>query len=270
MQRIGIIGVGTLAEAVVVGLRARHVGRVSFLLSPRSKANAAALAARFPDDVAIAPDNAAVAAGADLVILAVRPSQLAEALRGVTFRAEQVVVSFLAGVALGRVAEAVAPAVRICRVNPLPSIRLERGPNVMFPADPLVEDLFRGLGDLIVADREADLSAIGIASGLISTHYEFQNAIVAWLKSRGLGDEFATLYVRSMFDGLAAVALETVASGEPLDPEHHETKGGLNERGRAYFQEIGWFDATTRALDVIEAHAATLAGAKKSEDSSKA
>lgn len=262
MQRIGIIGVGTLAEAVVAGLHARHGGGLGFLLSPRSAASAARLAASFPDAVTIAADNAAVAAGADVVILAVRPPQLAEALAGVSFRADQVVVSFLAGVALDRVTAAVAPATRVCRVNPLPTIRLARGPNVMFPADETVEALFRGLGVLIVAEREADLAAIGIASAMMSTHYEFQNLIVAWLERRGLTDAIATRYVRSMFDGLAAIGLEGVVKGEALDPAHHETKGGLNERGRDHLRAIGWFDQASATLDLIEAHAATLAGGK--------
>ncbi|TBW35481.1 hypothetical protein EYW49_15755 [Siculibacillus lacustris] len=262
MVRLGIIGVGTLAEAVVEGLLAIHGDRLAVVLSPRSEATSAALAARH-GNVTRASSNRAVAADSDVVLLAVRPPQLAAALDGVVFRSDQIVVSFLAGVPLAHIVAAVAPATRVCRVNPLPPIRLRRGPNMMYPSDPVVEDLFRGLGDLLVGERESDIVAIANASALMSTHYQYQNTIVAWLESRGLSSDTATLYVRSMFDGLAAIGLEAHATGEKLDPAHHETKGGLNERGRRHLNGAGWFEEVTRTLDLIEAH--VLVGAKPAE-----
>jgi len=129
---------------------------------------------------------------------------------------------------------------------------------VIFPADPLVESLFKGLGDVIVAPKESDLANIGIASAMMSSHYALQNRIIDWLVSREMAPDAAQAYVRSMFDGLAAIGLDALASGESVDPAHHETPGGLNWRGRGYLTEIGWFDEVERALDVIEAHSRQL------------
>ncbi|ODN68371.1 hypothetical protein [Methylobrevis pamukkalensis] len=126
----------------------------------------------------------------------------------------------------------------------------------------MVEDLFGGLGDLIVVDTESDLHAIGIASAMMSTHYELQNRMIAWLEARGMAPEAAAAYVRSMFEGLAAVAIETGRAGEAVVPAHHETKGGLNEYGRLHLTGIGWFDEIARALDGIAAHAEKLTAPK--------
>lgn len=261
MLRLGFVGTGTLVSAVIDGLQATHGDRCTFLLSPRSQATSQALAARYAN-VVRAESSAAVVEGSDVVFLGMRPNQLSEATAGLPFRSDQTVVSFLAGVPHAQIVEKVRPAGHVVRVNPLPPIRLRKGPVVIYPANPIVEDLFGGLGDLIVAGKESDLVAIANGSAMMSSHYALQNSIIDWLVSRDMAPDTATHYVRSMFSGLAAVGLDAFARGEAVDPAHHETKGGLNERGRGYLTQIGWFDEVGRALDVIESHVLVAAPAR--------
>ena len=256
MLRLGFVGTGVLAEAVIDGLQAEGDGRYAFYLSPRSEERSRRLADVYAN-VTREDSNAAVVAASDIVVLGVLPQQIA-GLRGLPFRTDQIVVSLLAGTALDLLRSIVRPATRLVRVIPLPSIRLRKGPIVMSPRDAAVEALFRGLGDLIVLDRESDLTATGVASGLMSSYFQLQNVAVDWLRSRGLPDVQASQYVRSLFAGLAEVALAQERAGEPLDPGHHETRGGLNERSRAHLLETGWFDRWSEALDIIEAHGRTL------------
>ncbi|MCK0198935.1 NAD(P)-binding domain-containing protein [Ancylobacter sp. 6x-1] len=260
MLRLGFVGTGTLAAAVIDGLQHTHGERTDILVSPRSEAVSRGLAERHAN-VTRASSNEEVVENADVVFLGVLPSQL-EVVAGLPFRADQVVVTFLAGVAHARVVEAVAPASRVARVIPLPPIRLRQGPIAIYPADPVVEELFGGLGTLVVAQREADLGNMGIASAMMSTHYAMQNRMIGWLGSRGMSPAMAEAYVRAMFAGLAAIGLDALAHGESVDPAHHETPGGLNWRGRGYLTEQGWFDAVDGALDAIEAHAHDLSKKK--------
>ena len=252
MQRLGFIGTGTLTEAVITGLQTSPGVRYSIAVSPRSEAISRALAARY-ENVCRLGSNQAVLDVSDIVVLAMRPQQI-DALDGLYFRREQIVVSFVAGTELAVIAGRVAPASRICRAVPLPPVRFRKGPIAMFPADPLVDALLAPLGDLIVPDREADLAAIAHASALMSSFYAMQNAMADWLRSRGLASDAAALYVGSMFSGLSELALASARSGEPLRPEHHETEGGLNECGRRFLVQAGWFDAIGNALDVVAAH----------------
>jgi Pyrroline-5-carboxylate reductase len=256
MLRFGFVGTGVLAEAVIDGLQAEGAERYAFHLSPRSEERSRRLAAAYAN-ITREESNEAVVAASDIVVLGVLPQQIA-GLQGLPFRTDQIVVSLLAGTALDLLRPIVRPSTRLVRVIPLPSIRLRKGPIVMSPGDAAVEALFRGLGDLIVLDRESDLAATGVASGLMSSYFQLQNVAVDWLRSRGLPDAQASIYMRSLFAGLAEVALATDRAGEPLDPGHHETRGGLNERGRAHLMETGWFDRWSEALDIIEAHGRTL------------
>ncbi|MQT14761.1 NAD(P)-binding domain-containing protein [Segnochrobactrum spirostomi] len=262
MPRLGFIGTGALTAAVVHGLEAAHGGATAdpleIRLTRRSEERSRALAGAY-SNVTVLDRAADVVAESDIVFLAIRPTQLDDALAGLPFRPDQIVVSFLAGVPLAVVREKVAPVARVVRINPLPPIRFRKGPIMMVPAEPVVEALFRDLGDLIVSDREADLVAIANGSAVMSSHFRLQNTVIAWLERRGMASEPATLYVRSLFAGLAEVGLASIRDGEPLDPTHHETKGGLNERARTHLESVGWFDEAVRALDLAEAHKLTRA-----------
>jgi pyrroline-5-carboxylate reductase len=95
MVSLGFIGTGAITDAVVQGLHAAGNTKHDIHLSPRSEARSRAFAARY-ERVLREDSNATVVAKSDIVFLAVRPRQMPE-LGGLRFRAEQTVVSFLAG-----------------------------------------------------------------------------------------------------------------------------------------------------------------------------
>ena len=146
MFRLGFVGTGTIVAAIIDGLEEMRGERCRILVSPRSEGVSRALAARY-SNVERAASNAAVVEGSDVVFLGMRPSQLAEVVAGLPFRADQTVVSLLGGVSRAGVAQKVAPATRIVRCIPLPTIRLHKGPIALQPPDPLVEELLGGLGE---------------------------------------------------------------------------------------------------------------------------
>lgn len=252
MAVIGFVGTGALAEAVLRGLQKTEAKAHRFLLSPRSESRARALAQAF-DNTTRAESNEAVVAQSDIVCLGVLPKQVGD-LAGLPFREGQIVVSFLAGVPLALLRQHVAPATRIVRMIPMPCIEFGTGPILMTPSDPTVEALFGLVGELVVPPLESDLDTISLTSGFMSTHFQLQNTLVAWLQSREIAPPVATRYVRSLFAGLGALALEMDRKHDPLPPEEYETPGGLNAFVRTYFNEAAWFDDIARALDGAEGH----------------
>src|SRR6185437_1909461 len=92
LPRLGFVGVGTIAEALITGMCAGGEQRATFLLSPRNTAIANRLAGRYPF-VKVAADNQAVVDGSDSVFLAVRPQVAADVLGILKFRREQKIVS---------------------------------------------------------------------------------------------------------------------------------------------------------------------------------
>ena len=237
MASLGFIGTGAITDAVVQGLHAVGNTKHEIHLSPRSEARSRALAARY-ERVIREDSNEAVVAKSDIVFLAVRPQQMPE-LVGLRFRAEQTVVSFLAGTPIDQLRPFVAPAARLVRVVPLPCIGLGHGPILMMPSDPTVEALFGKLGDLIVLTDEANFASVSAITGLMSSHFELQNVALDWLKTQKVPDAQAALYVRSFFAGLGAIGLAAGRAGQSIDVADYETRGGLNEACRTSAQGRG-------------------------------
>jgi pyrroline-5-carboxylate reductase len=261
MARLGFIGAGTITDAVVQGLHAAGNTKHDIHLSPRSEARSRALAARY-ERVIREDSNEAVVAKSDIVFLAVRPQQMPE-LVGLRFRAEQTVVSFLAGTPIDQLRPFVAPAARLVRVVPLPCIGLGQGPILMMPSDPTVEALFGKLGDLIVLTDEANFASVSAITGLMSSHFELQNVALDWLKTQEVPDGQAALYVRSFFAGLGTIGLAAGRAGQSIDVAGYETRGGLNEACRIQLSRAGWFGQVNEALRAIRARGDALSEAAK-------
>jgi pyrroline-5-carboxylate reductase len=261
MARLGFIGVGAITDAVVQGLHSTGDAAHEIYLSPRSEDRSRALAARY-EHVIREDSNAAVVSNSDIVFLAVRPQQMPE-LAGLRFRAEQTVVSFLAGTSIDQLRPFAAPVARLVRVVPLPCISLRQGPILMTPPDPIIETLFNSLGDLVVLAEEVNLASAAAITGLMSSHFELQNVAVDWLRSQNVPDAQASLCVRSFFAGLGAIGLVAGRAGQSIDVTDYETRGGLNEACRGQLGGAGWFGQINEALEAIQARGRALSEATK-------
>lgn len=247
---IGFLGVGTLSTAVIRALCSREGDSSRIVLSPRSAARSEELAVTYPQCARLG-SNQEVVDASDVVVLAMRPQQMDEALTGLSFKRDQVIASFIAGSPPSHIRELVSPARKVAQLIPLPAIELHRGPLLVCPDIPEVLSIFDGLGDLIVIEDESMIRAFSVGSAFMSTYYEQQNTLIDWMVSRGIDRETAALYVRSELDGLAAVGRE--ATPDKLDdlPAEHQTRGGLNERVRDHMIAAGAFTALREALDDV-------------------
>jgi hypothetical protein len=91
-------GVGAIAEAIVTGLCSGD-DAPDLILSPRSAETASRLAERYAT-VEVAADNQAVLDATPVVLLSVRPQVARDVLGALRFRADQVVVSLIAGISI--------------------------------------------------------------------------------------------------------------------------------------------------------------------------
>jgi len=250
-RNVGFIGTGELTSAVVRALRARSDDS-TIRLSPRSDSLSTALANEYAN-VVRESSNADVVRNSQVVVLAVRPQQLTEALAGVEFNTAHVVISFVATVPAAHIAKLVAPATRVCRVTPLAMVASRRGPIVMAPALPEAEALFAGLGELVAAESEDQMMAFGSAAALLSSFFQLQQAIASWLIAGSVSPENASLYVRSMFAAASAIGLEEPSQTLSDLSSAHETPGGLNDHARKRLRANGWFDEVDCTLCELRA-----------------
>lgn len=251
---IGFIGTGTIATAMVTGLSSAGGMRPDIRLSPRSAAIAAGLADRF-GNVSVCASNQEVVDSSQTVVLSVRP-QVAEAvLSRLHFSSGQNVISVIAGYPVRRIAGLVAPADRIWRAIPLPSVAKRQGPIAMHPPGGAGAELFDRLGKVFGIEAEDHLNAFSTATATMAAYFGFAGGVASWMARKGVPEQQAQDYTARMFAGLADTGAE--ASGQSFEDlaAAHATRGGLNEQVMRDLTAEGVFHALTEALDRVHQRA---------------
>ncbi|MDN6325483.1 MAG: NAD(P)-binding domain-containing protein [Corynebacterium sp.] len=243
---VGFVGVGSIAVSMVEGLlRSSGAGDDStpVVLSPRGSANVARLRERFPQ-ASVAASNAEVVDQSDVVVVAVRPDQLDEALAEAPFRDGQTVVSVLAGVSIEAVRRAVGrDDIPVARAIPLPPVA-EHGIEVPVTPDiPAAVELFDRIGGALVVPDESQMAVLSATTGACTGLLQYISSLVDWTVGRGLPQDVAEPFIRGMAASLAPSLVDT-ATPMPEVIRSHETPGGLNEQLRTTFFD----DATTGRL----------------------
>ncbi len=180
-----MLGVGTIATAIVTGLCAGVAEPPPVVLSPRSAERAAGLAASLPS-VRVATDNQAVVDASDVVVVCLLPADAPGVLAGLRFRAGHGVVSAVAGLPVARLAELVAPTRDVARSIPLPAVATRESKTPVHPATPAVTGLFDRLGGSLVVDDETAYEAVAAASATVAAHFRYLGTIADWLAGRGI------------------------------------------------------------------------------------
>jgi pyrroline-5-carboxylate reductase len=170
--RIGFVGSGVMAEVMIEGLLTRQLvapGEI-WAAGPRPE-RAEQLAARY--GIQATTDNLEAVAGADLVVLSVKPQTLSKVLcqiRG-AIRQEQLVLSIIAGARMGSIGAALGhPAIVRCMPN-LPC-QIHRGmtiwtatPEVSAAARASVRRILQTMGREIYVPDELDVDRATAVNG---------------------------------------------------------------------------------------------------------
>ncbi len=259
LPRIGVIGTGAIAEALLIGMIEHSHCSGPIRVSLRNEQRSARLAERF-GNVIIDRSNQSIVDQADLIIFAVLPDQTVTVLNDLTFRNDQTLVNLVTGFSVAELRQLVSPLCRVHRLIPLPPVEFGLGPLPLFPPSEDIASLFSGCGKVIQIEDESAFVAFAAASGLMATHHRLTATVTKWVTSRGVSTENAAAYTSHMFHALTH--LESRASADDLQELAREcvTKGGLNELALDQFEELEWFDQVVEGLDRIEERLKKIVG----------
>jgi pyrroline-5-carboxylate reductase len=243
-MRVGFIGTGEIAAAMVRGLKSRgHI----ILVSPRNAAMAATLAAEIPE-VKVAP-NEEVVEGSDVVFLCLLARVAEEVVPRLPFRAGQTVISVMVDAPLTRLHRLCAPATDIAITIPLPPIAEGGCPLPVYPASPALDMLFGARNLVLPQPSEAALNAHLGVSALCSPILDQMLTAADWLAGFTGNRDAAQAYVALMIRGYLS---EHPAPDDLPDALHKlSTEGGLNATLRAAMSPAK--DGLTRGLNGFRA-----------------
>lgn len=249
----GVLGVGSIARAIVLGLCDGVADPPRIVLSPRGAAISTELAARFPH-VSVATDNQRVLDESDVVVVCLRHT-VAGLLRDLTWRADHVVVSAVAGLGMPRLLELVAPATRACRSVPMPPVAARAGLTAVHPPLAEARALFDGLGGTLEVDDVVAYEALSATSATLAGFFEYLSTQTDWLEGRGIAAAEARRYVAATYAGVLG-SLPGEGGFAELAAEY-ATPGGVNEQVARQLRDAGAFETLGRALDTALGRLAT-------------
>lgn len=259
-ETFGVIGVGTMAAAIVRGLcRAKLSPAPKFLLGPRNREKSEALAREFPDQCRVVASNQEAVDGSDCVLLAVLPKLAEEVIGALSFREGQQILCVIGTLKFDLLKSLVAPAsASDCALaTPLPAVALQQGATLLFPALPFSKAIFDILGSSVVVEDEAQYRRMQVMTALMGDFYKRQLTAQDWLAAGGVPKDQAGAWVGAIFKTIAADS--AVAGAETFS--HHvatQTPGGVNEMVWKGLEADGAYDAYGHALNM--AHHRYLTG----------
>ena len=255
MPVIGFLGVGHIASDLVEGLVRAGMPPAGLLLSPRGRDMVATLHERHA--IPVAADNAALVATSDIVVLAVRPAAVPDALRGLPWHTRQVLLSVAAGASRAALLKIAAPAA-VVRAMPISAARLGASPTTLHPDEPRARALLARLGPVLPIADESVFDRATISAALYGWVHALIGDSADWLAAAGLEASQA----RALAAGTFAAASEMVSASEaPIEGivDGLMTPGGITEAGCNSLQRYGVSEAWKVAFDTALARLEALA-----------
>lgn len=196
MSRVGFLGTGHIAAPMARALaRKGHTVTVS----ERNAETAAALVAAGLG-ITSAPNQAVIDAS-DVVFVCLRPAVWAEALHGLSWRADQQIVSVMAGVSLVEIAALCAPVTDLSVTIPIGFVEFGGCPLPVAGNPSALMDLFGDDNPILPQTSEAALTDHFAASTLLSGVLAFMETGAGWLAAQTGDAKQAEIYVSNLVAG---------------------------------------------------------------------
>ncbi len=205
LQNIGFIGAGNLAEAVIKGLAA-GAERPCIMAADLSKERLGILAAGYG---VISGEIEQVVAGSEVVILAVKPKDVAAVLKTLAAFPLQgkLVISVAAGIPLAMLEKGL-PGVAVVRVMPntscavlLSMTGMVQGSLAGDKEKQLAEEIFSRVGDVLWVAEDKINAVTAISGSGPAYYYLFSECLAAAGRELGLTEEEAEILVQTTMAG---------------------------------------------------------------------
>jgi pyrroline-5-carboxylate reductase len=264
--RIGLIGAGRMATALARGFVDANVVRAAAIsASDPSDAARESFACEVPG-ATILNDNQAVAARANVVLLAVKPQQMTGALAEIrdVLSTDALVVSIAAGVTLERLATGLPNDQRIVRVMPNTPCLIGRGASCFSlgrqatAADGnLVAELLSSVGSAFEVPEKLLDAVTGLSGSGPAFVYSMIESLTEGGVAAGLPRQLAAELAARTVAGAAEMVLETGETPAVLR-DRVTSPGGTTQAGLAVLKERGFSDAVVEAVAAAARRSAEL------------
>lgn len=244
-KRIGFIGSGNMAQAMIKGMLESHLTVPDHLfVSNRTPGKLMKISENFK--INICPTNEELVEKCDIVILAVKPQDLIAAVEPIAqiFLEKQVVISLASGITM-QTLEKHLPQCRVVRLMPNTPSVIGRGTLGFFMnesdegLETLIEDLFSPLGSVMKLQDEDQFEAFMIAcSSGTGFVFELMTYWKEWIEEHGFDSETAKAITIETFLGAAELAFKSPDVGLEELQARVASKKGVTSAGLESMREL--------------------------------
>jgi len=212
---IGFIGAGNMAEALIKGVIKANLYKPKNILVNDIRSDRLELLTR-QHRVQASVNSAALAAQVDVLVLSVKPQNMAEALQAIEGHVKHstLVISIAAGIKIAKIA-AVLGDIPIVRVMPNTPALISEGASALFAnsrARPMMHkaiSLFSAVGKTVIVDNEDLIDAVTAISGSGPAYFfTLMEEMIKTAHDMGLPAEIAKILVLQTAKGAAILAIE--------------------------------------------------------------
>jgi len=246
-MKIGIIGTGIIASAIVTGFCKKKTG-YEFFLSPRNAQKAASLAALF-SEATVCASNQEVVDNAEWVFICLHKKDFS-ILSELRFRKDQNVINMSAEMRLPDLESMIGQTALLAHVIPLPFIQAGYGPLLVYPEIEEVGKLFAPVSDVYFARRQEDVHTLQIVTGIMSAYNMLLSEIVKFSDEQGIDHDVSVKFLCSLFGSLCKRAAD-IPNCDLVELAHEMTPGGYNEQAMKELLENGAIGAWRTTLDKL-------------------
>jgi pyrroline-5-carboxylate reductase len=254
--KIGLMGAGRMATALARGLVRAEIVPAGAIVACDPSADARSAFEREIPGTIVDAANAADVARADVVILAVKPQTMAEALSSIreAIGGKSLVVSIAAGVTIGRLEAALPVGQRVVRVMPntpcligLGASGFALGTHATKEDAKLVASLLSAVGVAFEMPQKLLDAVTGLSGSGPAFVYSMIEALADGGVAEGMSPELAGELAARTVVGAAEMVLQTGESPAVLR-ERVTSPGGTTLAGLGVLRERGFGEAISEAV----------------------
>ena len=253
-MKIAIIGAGNMGGAIARGLAKGSLVRVEDIrVSNPSPGKLEALKAEFPD-MQVTADNSEAVAGADIVVLAVKPWMVGEVLHKLQLKETQMLISIAAGIKLGELWQLLGqkgnPLFRVIpntAISEMQSMTLVSCSQASQEQIQLVLDVFSEMGLAMLIPEEKMAAATAMTSCGIAYALKYIQAAMQAGIELGVRPKDGMRMVAQSLKGAAELILAN-DTHPSVEIDKVCTPGGLTIKGINQLEHDGFTSALINAI----------------------
>ena len=257
MEKIGFIGGGNMAEALIKGIIAENVYTSdNILVSDISADRLTFMANQYK--VETTDQNAELASQVDILVLAVKPQNMTEALGSIkgSLKENVLVITIAAGIKTAKIANALGD-IPIVRVMPNTPALIAQGASALFANDKAkkildkAKTIFDAVGEAVIVDSEDLIDAVTAVSGSGPAYFFLlTEEMIKAAVQLGISEDNAKKLVLQTAKGAALLAVKADKNGETTAQLRKKvtSPGGTTEAALKTFTEGKFASLVTAAI----------------------